>query len=111
MNRFQCLLIAGAMMLLSGCHSDSEVSKVTDESSTQADPAALAMLGELEVTDALGEKRMVADFSQGKNLVVVVSRGYYGSVCPLLLRASPTSCLLVRRHRRSGRPCTRYLSG
>lgn len=71
----QLTAILGSMC---GCQGSSSASK---NRSTSSRPK-IEHVGRLDVQDEDGTTKKIQDYAEGKILVVVVSRGYHGSVCP-----------------------------
>ena len=79
-NSPQLIAILATVILGSiwGCESSS----ISSSSQSRLSRPKIEHVGLLEVQDENGTTQRIQDYADGKHLVVIVSRGYHGSVCP-----------------------------
>jgi peroxiredoxin len=71
--------IAIVGLFFSGC-MDPARTNATTETASNTEP--IKDFGKLQLTDAKGDSKSVTEWAGGKHLVMIVSRGYFGTLCP-----------------------------
>ena len=66
-------------LLMAGCNPEVDPAGSTLPV-TNAEP--IRDFGSLALTDPMGASKSVSEWADGKHLVMIVSRGYFGTVCP-----------------------------
>jgi len=72
-------VIAFVVLTVGGCDPGNDPAG-TKPAVTSTEP--VTDFGALKLTDAKGESKTISEWAGGKKLVMIVSRGYFGTLCP-----------------------------